>query len=121
MSDYLENLAVVFINYINRSPDQFRQGSCNGQGYMDLMFHFITHVISKGEYEEDEFLSRSGLYVFNHILDNVPGIESNLMPIIEIVVKQTQLAKIPEYKAALSETVCSCLQYNTGHTLTILE
>lgn len=89
LDDYLAQMAVPLINFISKSPEQFKTASFNGQTTcMDLMFSLIGKIFKESNEKNAEMDAMCAVTLINAILENVPGIESGLPNIIDFFIKE---------------------------------
>jgi hypothetical protein len=66
---YIEHAVLLLLNYIQKSPNQFRNGFFDGFGScMDTMFNFIGKIFKDAKENEDNDKARSGLELIIQIL-----------------------------------------------------
>ncbi len=103
LDEYLAQVAVPLINYMNKSPDEFRNANFEGQGScMDMMFSLIARIFEISKVKECEMEAMCSVTLLIAMLENVSGIESSLHNILEYLVKELSQAKTPEYKCMIS-------------------
>ena len=122
LDEFLPQAAVPLINFMNKSPNEFRAASFEGHGScMDMMFALIGRIFEVARAKECEIEAMCAVTLLIALLENVQGIEGSLPNILEFLVRELQAAKTPEYKSMLSQGVCMALFYSAPHALAALE
>jgi hypothetical protein len=86
-----------------------------------MMLSFIAKLFSNGKEKEDEYEPMTAITILFSLIENVKGIESTLVNIINYFVTELATAKTPEYKAMLCQGLCMCFWYSTPTTLSSLD
>ena len=78
---------------MSKNPEQFRNANFDGHGScMDMIFSFIGKIFEIAKAKEDEIEAMCGVTLLMPLLENVPGIESNLPNILEFFIKELTTA-----------------------------
>jgi hypothetical protein len=113
LDEFLHVVSVPFLNFINKSPTQFRDLSVNGYGTcLDIMVQVITKILQVSKDHEDEVKAITGITLIIHLLENLTGIDSYLPGIISIIMTELSTAKVSDYRSMLSQALCMCLWYS---------
>jgi hypothetical protein len=86
-----------------------------------MMFTLIGKLFHNGKEKEDEFEPMCAVTLVIQMLENVKGIESNLINIINFFITELAEAKSPDYKSLLSQGLCMCFWYSTPTTVSSLD
>ena len=124
-SDYIESAFAVFINLINKAPEQFKTVSFNHQGQqmtaLDMTCLLIQESLKVAKEKEDELDGISVVTLSFALLENIQGIQSTIPGLMDIYLKELQEASTPEYTTMLLQGILMCLWYDLDTTMTILE
>lgn len=122
LEEFTHAASVPLINFMAKSPDQFRNASFDGHGSaMDMMFNLIGKIFEVSRIKEDEIEAMCAVTLIMSLLENVNGIESSVHNIIQFLIKELNDAKTPDYKCMISQGICTSLYYYTNQTLMCLE
>lgn len=122
LDEFLPQASVPLINFMNKSPNDFRAAHFEGRGScMDMMFALIGRIFEVAGAKECEIEAMCAVTLLIALLENVVGIEDSLPNILQFLVRELQAAKTPEYKCMLSQGVCMALFYSATHALAALE
>jgi hypothetical protein len=107
---------------MSKNPEQFKNATFDGQGScLDMMFTLIGRIFETARVKEDEIEAMCAVTLIISLLENITGIEGNIMNIIDFFVKELSTAETPEYKCMLSQGICMSLWYSAEATVQALE
>lgn len=122
LDEFISLACVCLINFMSRSPDQFRSATFEGQGScLEMLFRLISRIFQIAKAKEDEIEAICSITLVISLLENVPGIEATLPDIVNSFVSELSTAKTPEYKSMLMQGLSMCFWYNAPATLSSLE
>ena len=87
LDEFLPNVAVPLINYMNKDPHNFKIDIFGtGTTPMDTMFTLISRIFKVASEKQDEIEAICAVTLILALLENIPGIDSNLNGIITFLV-----------------------------------
>lgn len=123
--EFLQQVFAVFINLINKAPEQFKSTSFNINGNqmtaLDMTCQLIVKCFEVSRLKEDEMDAISVVTLSFALLENLQGISHTIPGLMEMYLKELTLADTPDYTIMLLQGILMCLWYNMPATLTILE
>lgn len=122
LDEYLDEVFVCFINFMNKDPEFFKTGSF-GQNTtcLEICCQLIALVFKNAEEKDDELEAICGVTLVNAMFENLQGISHIIPGIIDLYLDQLGKAEIPEYKMVLNQGIMMCLWYDANTTLGHLE
>ena len=121
--EYLDEVFVVFINLMNKDPQQFQNGQFQGQQgtCLDMCCSLVAKTFELARVREDEIRAIGAITLVNAILENIQGIDSYLPGILDLYLAEMKQADTPDYKIMLLQGVLMCMWYSAGTTINQLE
>ena len=123
--EFLQQVFAVFINLINKAPEQFKSITFNMNNTqitaLDLTCQLIVKCIEVARIKEDEIDAISVMSLSFALLENLQGVSHIIPGMMEIYLKELGMADTPDYTIMLLQGVHMCLWYDLGSTLSILE
>lgn len=128
LDNYLNCTFAFIINLMNKEPQKFKTVSFPAQqpGQQPLTALDLTLQLGQKSFEvsrekEDEIWAINVVTLFNSILENLQDVSFVIPGIVELVLGELKSAQTPDYQIMLLQGILTCLWYDMGQTVSVLE